>query len=183
MLDRHTLQARAAPLAPHLCPLKAVIFDFDGVFTDNAVHVLQDGREAVRCSRFDGIGLARLRELGMVLLILSSEANPVVTARGIKLKIPVIQDCADKQATLTDFLARQGIGLHETAFLGNDINDLHCLQAVALPMVVADAHPDVVAFARYQTATPGGYGAVREVCDLIWLAKTTLCQGNVHESF
>jgi YrbI family 3-deoxy-D-manno-octulosonate 8-phosphate phosphatase len=59
-----------------------------------------------------------------------------------------------------------GISLAQVAFVGNDINDLPCLTSVGLPIVVRDAHPDVVPHARYQTNTPGGRGAVREVCDL-----------------
>jgi YrbI family 3-deoxy-D-manno-octulosonate 8-phosphate phosphatase len=62
--------------------------------------------------------------------------------------------------------------LDEVAFVGNDINDLPCLTCVALPIVVKDAHPDVVPVARYQTKNPGGHGAVREVCDLFERVRT-----------
>jgi YrbI family 3-deoxy-D-manno-octulosonate 8-phosphate phosphatase len=56
--------------------------------------------------------------------------------------------------------------LDQVAFVGNDINDQTCLNHVGLPIVVKDAHPDVVSMALYQTNHPGGRGAVREVCDL-----------------
>ncbi len=146
--------------------IRLVAFDFDGVFTNNMVYVFEDGREAVRCFRSDGIGLHKLKKLGIETVIISTEANPVVSARAHKLKIRCIQDCQDKRAALEDIAHEQGIGLSEVAFVGNDVNDLPCLECVALPIVVQDAHQDVVSTARYQTKNPGGHGAVREVCDL-----------------
>jgi len=100
-------------------------------------------------------------------IIISGETNPVVTARSRKLAVRCIQGCDDKRAALQAVVGELGLSLSETAFVGNDINDLDCLQAVGLPMVVADAHEDVVPYAVFQTTTRGGHGAVREVCDLI----------------
>ena len=149
-----------------LAKIRLVAFDFDGVFTDNMVYVLEDGTEAVRCFRSDGLGLQKLKKLGIETVIISSEANPVVSARARKLKIRCVQDCRDKRAALESIAKESGISLAEVAFVGNDINDLPCLECVALPIVVQDAHSDVVSTARYQTKKPGGHGAVREVCDL-----------------
>ena len=149
-----------------LSKIRLVAFDFDGVFTDNMVYVLEDGTEAVRCFRSDGLGLQKLKKLGIETVIISTEANPVVSARARKLKIRCVQDCRDKRAALESIAKESGISLGEVAFVGNDINDLPCLDCVALPIVVQDAHPDVVSTARYQTKNPGGHGAVREVCDL-----------------
>ena len=149
-----------------LAKIRLVAFDFDGVFTDNMVYVLENGTEAVRCFRSDGLGLHKLEQLGIETVIISTEANPVVSARAHKLKIRCVQDCRDKRAALESIAKELGISLSEVAFVGNDINDLPCLTCVALPIVVQDAHPDVVSTARYQTKRPGGYGAVREVCDL-----------------
>jgi 3-deoxy-D-manno-octulosonate 8-phosphate phosphatase (KDO 8-P phosphatase) len=143
-----------------------VAFDFDGVFTDNGVYVFEDGREAVRCWRGDGIGLRKLERLGIQTIIISTETNLVVSARARKLKIRCIQGCEDKQATLAELLQEMGLTLAQTAFMGNDVNDLACLNGVGLPIVVQDAHPDVLGCAAYRTQTPGGYGAVREICDL-----------------
>jgi YrbI family 3-deoxy-D-manno-octulosonate 8-phosphate phosphatase len=152
--------------------IRLVAFDFDGVFTDNMVYVLQDGSEAVRCNRSDGIGLQKLKRLGIEAVIISTESNPVVSARARKLKIRCVQDCPDKRKTLEDIAQETGISLAEVAFVGNDINDLSCLKGVALPIVVQDAHPDVIPLALYQTKNPGGYGAVREICDLFERALT-----------
>jgi YrbI family 3-deoxy-D-manno-octulosonate 8-phosphate phosphatase len=152
--------------------IRLVAFDFDGVFTDNMVYVLEDGSEAVRCFRSDGIGLNKLKKLGIETAIISTEANPVVSARARKLKIRCIQDCQDKRAVLEDITREKNITLGEVAFVGNDINDLPCLECVALPIVVQDAYPDVVPTALYQTKRPGGHGAVREICDLFERALT-----------
>jgi YrbI family 3-deoxy-D-manno-octulosonate 8-phosphate phosphatase len=145
---------------------RLVVFDFDGVFTDNSVYVFEDGREAVRCSRGDGLGLRKLQRLDIAAMILSTETNSVVSARSRKLGVAVRQGCTDKLADLERLAVERSLELREVAYVGNDINDLECLRAVGLPIVVRDAHPDVARFGLYRTARRGGEGAVREVCDL-----------------
>jgi len=157
-----------------LTGVRCAAFDFDGVFTDNMVIVSEDGRESVRCTRADGIGLTRLRAAGVLTVVISTEKNPVVSARCRKLQLPCIQGTDDKVASLADWLKPHGITLQETSFLGNDVNDEPVLRAVGFPAVVADAHPDVLSLARYRTVTPGGYGAVREFCDLICTLRSSL---------
>lgn len=154
-------------IEPLIRRIRLVAFDFDGVFTDNMVYVFENGTEAVRCTRGDGIGLQKLRQIGIDTVIISTEANPVVSARARKLKIDCVQNCEDKRGVLEERIAKMGISLNQVAFVGNDINDLTCLTCVGLPIVVKDAHPEVIPVARYQTQNPGGHGAVREVCDLI----------------
>ena len=146
--------------------IRLIAFDFDGVFTDNMVYVSENGMEAVRCYRGDGIGLQKLKRLGIETMIISTEPNPVVSARARKLEIRCVQNCSDKRAELEKITQEMGISLAEVAFVGNDINDQACLTCVGMPIVVQDAHPDVQPLARYQTKAPGGFGAVREVCDL-----------------
>lgn len=153
-------------LAEAIGRLRLIAFDFDGVFTDNMVYVSQDGNETVRCWRGDGLGLAKLPALGIEKIVISTELNPVVSVRTQKLKIRCIQGCDNKVEALAVIMAEMQLSYEEVAFMGNDINDLGCLQLVGLPIVVQDAHPDVIPFALYRTHTPGGYGAVREVCDL-----------------
>jgi 3-deoxy-D-manno-octulosonate 8-phosphate phosphatase (KDO 8-P phosphatase) len=158
-------------LIERLRAVRLVAFDFDGVFTDNAVYVAQDGTEAVRCTRSDGLGLQQLAALGISTLIISTETNPVVAARSRKLAIRCIQGCDDKRAMLQRVVDELGLSLAEAAFVGNDINDLDCLKVVGLPIVVADAHEAVMPFAIFRTAARGGQGAVREICDLIAAVK------------
>ncbi|NLC55714.1 MAG: acylneuraminate cytidylyltransferase [Armatimonadetes bacterium] len=148
-------------------PIEAVVLDFDGVFTDNRVLVFEDGREAVLCHRGDGMGLARLKRLGVPLLVISTEENPVVQARCRKLGIACQQGVADKLAVLRAWLAQQGTDLAHTVYVGNDVNDLDCLRAVGCGVVVGDAHRAVRAVASIHLESPGGQGAIRELCDLI----------------
>jgi len=153
--------------------IRLVAFDFDGVFTDNTVYVTEDGREAVRCWRGDGLGLRALDRLGVATVIVSTEVNAVVQHRSRKLAVRCFNGCDDKLSVLNGIAREMGIALAEVAFVGNDINDLECLKAVGLPVIVLDAHASVQKLARYRTVTPGGYGAVREVCDLIVRARAS----------
>ena len=147
--------------------VRFVVFDFDGVFTDNTVYVSQDGTEMVRCWRGDGLGLQALRRLDIGSAIISTETNPVVSVRAKKLGIECVQGCPDKLAELHELCRRHALTPADLAYVGNDVNDRSCLEAVRLPIVVADAHEDVIPLAKFRTRRPGGLGAVREVCDLI----------------
>jgi len=158
-------------VAADLVAVRLVVFDFDGVFTDNTVYVSEDGTETVRCWRGDGLGLQALQRLGVGVLILSTEVNPVVSVRGRKLKVECVQGCDDKRTRLESIVRERGLTLDQVAYVGNDINDLGCLEAVGVPVVVFDAHPSVLAAARLRTVRPGGHGAVREVCDLLVAAR------------
>ena len=160
-----------SPLAPdalaqQIRRTRLIAFDFDGVFTDNFVYVFEDGSEGVRCTRADGLGLQKLSRFGIATAVISTETNPVVGARSRKLAIRCIQSCPDKRAALDDLVEELGLTLEQVAFVGNDINDLSCLSCVGLPIVVHDAHADVLPFAAYRTSRGGGHGAVREICDL-----------------
>lgn len=151
--------------------IKGVIFDFDGVFTDNSVIVSQDGTESVICSRSDGLGLAKLRSIGLHCVVVSTEVNPVVSRRCEKLKIAVQQGIDDKASIVAAWAEAQGILLEDVAYLGNDINDLTALGIVGFPCAVADAYPEVLDIALFVTERPGGKGAVRELCDAISAAR------------
>lgn len=151
--------------------IKCVVFDFDGVFTDNAVYVDQNGIESVRCTRLDGFGLSALKDLGVILFVLSTESNPVVTARCSKLKLNCYQGVDDKAQFLTHHLVKLNIDPVQVAYVGNDINDVGCLKMVGFPIIVADSHPSVIPYARYITRAQGGQGAVREICDFIVSAR------------
>ncbi|NOV99318.1 YrbI family 3-deoxy-D-manno-octulosonate 8-phosphate phosphatase [Isoptericola chiayiensis] len=145
----------------------ALVTDFDGVHTDDGVHVDSDGVESVRVHRGDGLGIARLRDAGLPILILSKERNPVVSARGIKLGVDVLQGVDDKATALREWCVSNRLDPARVAYVGNDVNDLPALHLVGWPVAVADAHPDVLAAARVVTAARGGHGAVREICDRI----------------
>jgi N-acylneuraminate cytidylyltransferase len=149
--------------------IELVVFDFDGVFTDNRVIVLQDGREAVVCHRGDGMGISMLHRHGVKMLVLSTETNASVAARCNKLKLECVQGVANKLERLKGIAADRGLPLSNIAYVGNDVNDLECMRAVGLAVVPADAHSDVVPHAQLMLKNRGGVGAVREFCDLVIL--------------
>ena len=152
--------------------IKAIAFDFDGVFTDNLVYVMQNGDEAVACNRSDGMGISMLRAKGVPLVIISTEGNPIVKVRAAKLNLEVIQGVDDKLPRLIDWAGVKGLTLNQIAYLGNDINDLGCLKKAGLGVVVADAYPAAIDAADLILTKKGGHGAVREVADL-WLAANS----------
>ena len=151
--------------------VRLIAFDFDGVFTDNSVFVTQDGIESVRCWRSDGLGISRLREVGVQIFIISTEANAVVTARAAKLKIPCKQGVVDKAAIVLVTCRELGIAPEQTMFVGNDINDIPAFNSVGVPVAVADAYPEVYPHVLFRTQKPGGFGAVREISDLVYHAR------------
>jgi 3-deoxy-D-manno-octulosonate 8-phosphate phosphatase (KDO 8-P phosphatase) len=166
-------------LTSHLfSSVRLIAFDFDGVFTDNTVYVTQEGVESVRCWRSDGLGLSRLRTVGVQAFIISTEANPVVSARAQKLKLACKQGIEDKAAAILATCSDLGISPTETMFVGNDINDIPAFKSVGLPVAVADSYPEVYPYVKYRTKQRGGMGAVREICDLVYNARNTGSNGS-----
>lgn len=148
-------------------PIKLVVFDFDGVFTDNKVYVTDEGHEMVRCSRGDSFGIRLLEKLGIDSMVLSTEENPVVSKRCEKIKIKCVQGVWHKGPALAEIMEKAGLTREQVAYVGNDINDIPCFELVGLPIAVADSHPALDGLSLFRTSANGGDGAVREVCDLI----------------
>lgn len=142
-----------------------VVFDFDGVFTDNRVWVSDEGREWVACTRSDGIGLAKLRALDVPMRVLSTEPNPVVAHRCRKLGIDCDHGVGDKARRLLEIIDDLGISADDVVYVGNDTNDLECLALVGCAVVPADAQPAVRPHADLVLRAAGGQGAVRELCE------------------
>ena len=151
--------------------IEAVVTDFDGVHTDNLVYVDENGNESVRCSRSDGMGIAAMREAGFKLLILSKERNPVVSRRGEKLNVEVIQGCDDKLEALKTWLTSHKLSSQHCLYIGNDINDLECLQFAGISVSPADAHESVSHAVTWKLSNMGGRGAIREMSDVLIEAK------------
>ncbi|HNT53453.1 MAG TPA: acylneuraminate cytidylyltransferase [Anaerolineaceae bacterium] len=156
------------PRRPLPSKVSLIIMDFDGVLTDNRVWVDQAGHESVAAFRGDSMGLNELRDrLAIRALVLSREANPVVSARCKKMDLPCIQNTLDKGSALIELLVEYNVSPAEVVYIGNDINDLECFPLVGCAVVPADAEPAVVREADLVLTRTGGHGAVRELCDLI----------------
>lgn len=164
-------------LLRELAKIKLLALDFDGVMTDGLVYVDQDGREHVRCSRKDGMGIGLLKKNGVEVCVISTEKNPVVLKRCQKLKIPCtqgIESSDGKGEILKRFIKEKGFSLKEVAYVGDDVNDLVPLKLAGVPITVADGHPLVKRICHYITSSRGGNHAVREVCDLVLEAKKVI---------
>lgn len=158
-------------LPTRLRQLKLVAFDFDGVFTDGKVVVDQYGNESVVCSRKDTLRFPELRKRGVDLVVISKEQNSVVTQRCEKMKVKCWQGVDDKLTAFKQLLEAQGLSQEQVAFMGDDINDLACLEFAGIAFTVADGHEQCQAASDYVTSRKGGDHAVREVCDLILESK------------
>lgn len=147
--------------------VKLVVFDFDGVMTDDCVIVDQNGIESVRCSRADGLGVRMLHEKGIASIVLSSERNPVVIQRCKKLGLECIHGVLKKGEILSNYLKEHEIDPRDVVYIGNDINDLPCFPLVGCAVAPADAHDRVKNEADIVLTHKGGEGAVRELCDML----------------
>ena len=171
LATREDLVRPCAASTSLLDPVRLLIFDFDGVFTDNRVYVNGSGIETVGCSRGDGLGIERLLNHGIDAVVLSTEVNPVVAARCRKLNLEVQQGLRDKSQTLRNVVASRGLTLEHVAYVGNDVNDLECLRIAGVAVAPADADPAVRGVADLVLRKRGGYGAVREICELAIAAQ------------
>ena len=144
-----------------------VVYDFDGVMTDNRVLVREDGLESVSCNRGDGMGVNMIRALGIPQIILSTETNPVVQARAAKIGIPAIGGSRDKRANLELYCSENGCRIERTLYVGNDMNDFEAMSAAGFGVAPADAHPRILALAKLVTRAAGGAGVIRELADLL----------------
>ncbi|HLO29835.1 MAG TPA: acylneuraminate cytidylyltransferase [Anaerolineales bacterium] len=149
--------------------IELIICDFDGVITDNRVWVDQDGTESVAAYRSDSIRIKELRELGIDVMILSSEQNRVVEARAKKMGVEAIHGIGlhEKGRMLREVLEQKKVKAENTIYIGNDLNDLPCFEIAGWSVAVADAYPEVLHAADFVLSKAGGHGALRELTDLL----------------
>jgi N-acylneuraminate cytidylyltransferase len=169
--DVHVAEALASLLKkPNAFPdtVEAVVFDFDGVMTDNAVYVSEDGKESVRCNRSDGWGISQMRKAGIKMAVMSTEENSVVLTRCTKLKLECFHQLGDSKIDrFTAWCKEHNININNTIYIGNDENDIECLLAAGAGFTPSDAHDSAKKAADLVLDTKGGLGAVRELCDII----------------
>ncbi len=147
--------------------IELIVYDFDGVMTDNRVMVDQNGNESVMANRGDGYGVGMIRKLGVKQVILSTEVNPVVEMRAQKLNLEVIHGVSDKKQTLEKYCADRNISLDRVMYLGNDLNDIDAMKCVGIKGAPKDAEPEILEIADWISEKSGGYGVVRELARLI----------------
>jgi len=154
--------------------IRLLVLDVDGVLTDGRLYLSAAGEELKVFHVRDGSGLVAVRRAGIEVAIVSGRDSPAVTRRAAELGIRhVRQGVIDKGAELERLLAELGMDAAETACVGDDTPDLPMLRRTGLAIGVADAHPALLEAAHWTTRSPGGRGAVREVCDLLLSARAS----------
>ena len=144
------------------------VFDFDGVLTNNLVHLNQDGMEWVSCSRADGLAFDVIRQLEKPAYIVSTENNLVVTARAKKLKIPALQGVKNKVDALLSLSESQGYDLSRILYVGNDLNDFHVMKICGYTACPMDSHIKIKELSNIVLNTRGGEGVVRELLEEVF---------------
>lgn len=153
--------------------IRLIAFDVDGVFTDGRFYLADDGTETKAFHTQDGFGVRRLLDAGVAVAVISGRNSLAVEKRMAELGVQhVILGCKDKVAAMDKLAATLGIPIENCAHVGDDIPDLALLEHVGFSVAVANAVPALQERCDYVTRKPGGAGAVREICDLIFTARS-----------
>ena len=147
--------------------IKLIISDFDGVLTDNRVLVDEDGREAVFVNRSDGLAVGMLRKAGIEFIILSTEKNPVVSARARKLNVDCYQGCGNKAQMIKDIITQKELTPENVMYIGNDVNDYEAMLIAGIKAAPSDAYEEIQEIADIITDARGGMGVIRELINVI----------------
>ncbi len=152
--------------------IRLLVLDVDGVLTDGRLFISAAGEEFKAFHVRDGSGLVAVQRAGITVAIISGRASEAVARRAAELGIRhTRQGVTDKAAELAALVRELGVTAAETACVGDDTPDLPMLAMAGLAVAVADAHPSARAAAHWTTPSPGGRGAVRDVCDLLLSAS------------
>ena len=152
--------------------IKRIVYDFDGVMTDNKVYVDQKGNETVKVNRSDGLGVAEIKKLGIHQIIICTEKNPVVAKRANKIGINCLQDIGNKRNALEENCKKNNIELYQVIYVGNDINDKEAMEIAGITICPADAHESIKNISNHVFTKRGGDGVVRELYDFICASQS-----------
>jgi 3-deoxy-D-manno-octulosonate 8-phosphate phosphatase (KDO 8-P phosphatase) len=151
-----------------ILPIRLLLLDVDGVLTDGRIVFDSNGVESKFFNVKDGHGIKMLQRAGITVGIISGRESLVAANRAAELGIELVyQKSLDKMIPYQDVLEKTGFTDHQVAFMGDDVIDLPVLRRVGFAAAPADAVPDIVPHVHFVTKNRGGWGAVREVCDLI----------------
>jgi len=154
--------------------IQIVIFDVDGVLTDGRLYVTDQGTELKAFYSRDGLGMRMLQQSGVDIAVITGRTSDTVKHRMTEMRIRhVYQGQHNKLPALDNLIDETGVTADAIAYLGDDIVDLPVMRRVGLAVAVADAHEDVKLYADWQTPNNGGFGAARDLCELIMKAQNT----------
>lgn len=159
-------------IGQNLSGIRLVAFDVDGVFTDGRFYLSDDGIESKAFNTQDGFGIRQLIQSGITVAVISGRKSGAVERRMTELGVPhIVQGCKDKVAALDGIIDTLSITALECAYVGDDIPDLPLLEYVGVSIAVANAVKPVHDKCDHITAASGGFGAVREICDLVLFSQ------------
>ncbi|MEE9213869.1 MAG: acylneuraminate cytidylyltransferase [Thermodesulfobacteriota bacterium] len=147
--------------------IELIVYDFDGVMTDNTLIIDQTGNESVKVNRSDGLAISKINDMGIKQIILSTERNPVVRKRAKKLGLFCLYGVSNKKEALEKYLEMNRINKDKVVFVGNDINDIEVMRYVVYSIAPCNAHEEVKKIAKITTKSKGGDGVIRELLDMI----------------
>ncbi|MCY4130297.1 MAG: HAD-IIIA family hydrolase [Gammaproteobacteria bacterium] len=160
-------------LDDRLGKIRLVVLDVDGVLTDGRLTFDSNGTEYKTFNVQDGYGLRKLQSMNVVIGIITGRDSPIVTNRASELDIRyVIQGATDKGETLSKLLNELSLSAEQSLFVGDDEPDLPAMRVAGITVAVANAVDVVKERADWVTVRNGGEGAVREVCDRLYVALT-----------
>ncbi len=148
--------------------IRLFALDVDGTFTDGGLYLDGRGGEMKRFDIKDGMGIVLLRDAGVETALISGRYSAATEQRAGDLKVALLfNGVPDKLAVLTKLMEERGLEPREVAYMGDDVNDVECLRMAGLALAPSDGTPEAKSAAGYVTASPGGYGAVREAAEFI----------------
>jgi len=159
--------------------IKLLICDIDGVFSDGRIYLGNSGEELKAFHTKDGYGIKALGASGVDVAVITGRTSNIVATRMTALNVKyIVQGQENKLPALKKMAEQLNLSLSEIAYVGDDMPDYECINTVGLGIAVQDAHPSILAIANYTTFNLGGFGAVREICDLIMLSQNTLANAS-----
>lgn len=147
--------------------IQLLVYDFDGVLTDNKVILNENGTESVIVNRSDGLAMDTMRSAGIEQMIFTTEKIGIAKKRARKLGIPIKFGLRDKKSALIDYCKNKGISLKRVIYVGNDINDLEAMKIVEYPACPSDAYDEIKAISKIVLKSRGGDGVARELMSMV----------------
>jgi 3-deoxy-D-manno-octulosonate 8-phosphate phosphatase (KDO 8-P phosphatase) len=148
--------------------IKLFLMDCDGVLTDGRIWILEENDDQKSFHSRDGLGIELLHRAGLKSGVISGRDSSALARRAHWLGMTFVrQGCEDKEQAFAEIIAEAGVTNAEVAFAGDDLNDIPLILQSGLGIAVADAAGETREHAHYVTEARGGYGAVREVVELI----------------
>ena len=155
--------------------IKLFVCDIDGVFSDGRIYLGNDGEELKAFHTKDGYGIKALGASGVDVAVITGRQSNIVATRMTALNVKhIVQGKENKLPALKNMITKLNLSLGQVAYIGDDMPDYECMKYIGLSIAVKDAHPTILNVADYVTTIRGGFGAVRETCDIMMQCQNTL---------